>query len=293
MSQILQTIRRYGPEITQKYKFPVADIKVSVFKNLPEMQLDEAAKGLTVTDLSTIHALTSEKDSVGREINNLSDMLRQKKEQLQRVQRQLEAASDIEKSLDIKKKELQRILETLAIKHVEFIRPGVTIFTTEMLKINDDILGIFRIWIDWNAPNFRDAIRVVNVYHRNCGHDHPCISGGGICMGNAEEAFRQNFQKRDVYALVESIVSFLISPNVSHGYITRWPDFFEDCEKVRPNFDMQEVIHRSPFPARENGRVLSNDEIERMFRGVVGQAIGSADFVRAYHALSFNDEVPF
>lgn len=202
--------------------------------DLPKEDLDKVSKDLSKkiiierTELS--HLIKQQDENIQRYMEEVRQRRKKKEEAEQKLLKFNE--KDIERDIT---KHFDRILKALPIEHIEFVQQAVTIFTTSVLKKHNKIMGSYRIWIDWNCAVHSDAIKVVNIHHEAGNHPHPCVgSSANICEGNASVTFRKYYDEKNIYDLVESIIGFLLSEDVTNGYITSWDRWFEQLNVVDP-----------------------------------------------------------
>lgn len=203
--------------------------------NLPNENLNKVSKDLSKKIIIEKVEVEKSIEIKRREIQQYTSALRDKKRMVTQLEERLEKMNkkdvegDVSKSFDM-------IMKHLPIEHIQFIEPAVTIFTTSIFKKNNKIMGAYRIWIDWAYKEHRHAIRVVNIHHEAGSHPHPCIgSNASLCEGNATNELKKYYESKNIYDLVEALVAFLLSDNVSNGYISNWDRWFEQLHDVDPD----------------------------------------------------------
>jgi len=236
--QLLQFLRTSGPEVAEKAGLLKT---TNIFDRLQDFDINKISRQVAELDLVALRSLLSDKKRASEEFNNNSRKIRELRETLKSLEQRIEVYKDVDKIVDARKKQLNKIFKNLFIHHVEYVENNVTIFTTEFLKIKDRQLGIFRIWIDWNKSDARSAIRVINFYKRNGQNDHPCVQNGQICMGNADQSIREHYAQKDLFVLLETIISFLLSENISRGYIREWSVWLKGCGRVAHDFSFSSL----------------------------------------------------
>lgn len=193
----------------------------TTFSKTDEKQLKKTIAALPFLEMSVI---LREKRQLEENINYLTNDLKNRKVQLKKALEKMEEIDKLIKSQDVYKP-FEKIIEQFPIKHVEILGALTTVFTTELIKKDDRVVGSFRIFIDWTKSSWENAVVVRNLYKSDGGYDHPCISSGRICSGTATTTFRECFLKKDIYGLVEALISFIVSDDVHAGFIRSWNDF--------------------------------------------------------------------
>lgn len=274
MANLISTLRTIKPSLEEKRIIPTKVWSpLSSFSKMNKEQLAVKLAALSRIDSARYLKEKIELESrVDRYTREVKDAKRRLKESIEKIE-SIKSASTIES----KKKEIERIMNNLLVQHFEYVEPGVTVFTTEFIKKDKRILGIYRIWIDWSIDDARRAIRIFNVYKRTPGYDHPCISNGKLCMGNSESVILQHFREKNVYVLVETLIAFLVSENISHGYIRDWDSFDRQCSKLTAPFKFEDKDVRPNTSSNGVDWVRAMRELE-------------ADINNAPQA---NDDVPF
>lgn len=231
MPDLIRTLRSIKPSLDQKRVIPTrAWSPLSAYTRMDKAKLAIKLASLSMVDHRN---LEQEKLSIDSTIDNYTRELKTHKKKSKELEEKIAHARNSNNPL-IKQKEIDRIMNNLLIQHFEFVDPAVTVFTTEFIKKGTRVLGIFRIWIDWSKPDPGDGggVRIINVYKRTPGYDHPCISSGKLCMGDAAETIKKHFRERNVYILLETLIAFLVSENVSHGYIRTWENWSSQCSRL-------------------------------------------------------------
>lgn len=228
MTNLAQTLRSIKPVLEEKKIIKTKSW--SLHSSVHKLDSETMARKLASISVSDLGDLERQRDSVGRDVSSYTTALRDRKKALVEIEKKIEYAK---KANDVseKKKEIDRIMNNLLIEHYEFVEPVVTIFTTEFLKKGLRIMGVYRIWIDWSKDSAGSAIRIINVYKRAGTYDHACISNGSLCMGNSRDVIEQNFKERNVFALLETLISFIVSEDVHSGYIHSWEDWDRQATK--------------------------------------------------------------
>jgi hypothetical protein len=254
--QLIQFLQQSGPAAAEKAG--IVSKQIDILTKLPEFDLTSIAKKVAELDLTALRALMQQKENSLRDFNSSMRKAKELRVQLTGLDKELEGFKNTQKVVDERKKQLDKIFEKLLIRHAEYIENNVTVFTTEFLRKGPRQLGIFRIWIDWNKSYVRDAIRVVNFYKRNGGNDHPCISNGELCMGTAETTLRDHFQQKNLFILLETIMAFLLSEDISKGYIKNWDTWLRGCRKVSSDFSFSTLNIRPNRTTPQYPPVLEN-----------------------------------
>lgn len=232
--QLISFLQQAGPASAEKVGLTTPNSSFAL--SLPPLDLDSTAKKVAELDLKSLRSLARDRETALENANQYARKVRELRAVLLELDRRISVFGDEEKFVKERKKQLDQVFKNLLISHVEYVENNVTIFTTQFLKKQQRLLGIFRIWIDWNASSSSSGISILNFYKRNGGCDHPCISGGRLCMGTAAETIEKHFREKNVFVLLETLMAFLLSENVSHGYIKSWSTWLSGRRAVPRGF---------------------------------------------------------
>jgi hypothetical protein len=197
---------------------------------------EDFAKKIINTVIADVSILEHRRNEIGTSVNLLQDEVRRKRKELEDTEKRLEAVKS-SFSVEGKQQEIDRIMSNLLIQGYEFRDPAVTIFTTEFLRKENIILGVFRIWIDWSKRNASEALAIINVY-KGAGHnDHPCLSNGRLCLGNFSTPLEAAYKEKNLFVLLETVMAFLAQENPPSGYYHSWAEWNRSTAKRDKNFD--------------------------------------------------------
>ena len=105
-------------------------------------------------------------------------------------------------------------------------------------------------------------------------------------MGTAESTIQKHFQEKNVYILLETLIAFLVSENVSHGYINNWDAWSNQCSKLKKEFKFSE-LYITPKNYSSGGVTSSimNEIIERLNKEYVVNSHGMLEEVNKKEGL--------
>ena len=237
--QLISFLQQAGPASAEKVGLTTPNSSFAL--SLSPLDLDSTAKKVAELDLKTLRSLTRDKETALTRANEHARALREIRTILLQLDQRISVFGDEEKFIKERKRQLEQIFKNLLIVHVEYVENNVTIFTTQFLKKQQRLLGVFRIWIDWNATDAYNGVRVLNFYKRNGGCDHPCISGGRLCMGTAAETLEKHFREKNIFVLLETVMAFILSEDVSHGYIKSWSTWLSGRRAIPRGFSFDSM----------------------------------------------------
>lgn len=232
-SNLVSSLASIKRDIDRKKIF--RSVAFSLPANLPKENLNKVSKDLSKKIVIEKVEIEKNVEVKRKEIQQYTSALRDKKRMVTQLEERLEKMNKKDVEGDVSKS-FDKIMKHLPIEHIQFVEPAVTIFTTSIFKKNNKIMGAYRIWIDWAYKRHSDAIRVVNIHNEAGSHPHPCIgSSANLCEGNATNELKKYYDSKNIYDLVEALIAFLLSDNVTSGYITSWNRWFEQLHDVDPD----------------------------------------------------------